>query len=282
MSTSTTFKALAAVSASAALAIAGAGTAAAQGNSIPGDDYDGRTVLVNDGETALEIVSIDRETGQVELSMTNTTGAALRCEAASTDERNRPGSTVSTAETILRAENFYERYQLRSAEEIDIGFDVGFVGGADINVPFWPLLQFLPSGSAAAFLSDRYIAQQSIVTGHTDAKQRGLAGTSTGFTINNDATNTWTIQMNRPAVSPRGEDSLGAIVMCGAGGTQDNQQLYAWTTYQEGWTPEDTEDSNSGSLAGGSLGTGEQGSASAGSLGSTGTDPVDPGDPDAP
>lgn len=285
MSTSTSIRGLAAVTASAALVVGTAGTASAQ-NVIPGDRNDGRTAIVNSDNGDLTVTDVDRAAGEVRLSFVNNSTQALRCEAPNQDESNRPGSTVSTAPVIAAATEYYERFQVVPAGELDIEFGLPLLGNIDIFAPFWPLLQLVPSGSAAQFLSERVQLQAEIVEGHRYATTSGLAGTTSGFNIPAGETREWNVTLGPPTVSPRGEDEVGAIIVCGAGGTQGNQQLYAWSAYESGQAPQP--DPNTGSLAGGSLGSGEAGESGSlgsdtGSLGSEGsTDPGEPNDPNNP
>lgn len=257
---STTLKGLAALSASAVMVIGGGGVAAAQ-NPIPGDDGGGRTVIVNSAGATLTVDSVDREAGTVGITMVNNSGASLRCEAPNQNAADRPGVAASTANVIEASAEFYQRFQWIPAEQLS--FPLSFFG--NLVVRLYPLLQGLPTGSITQLMSDRAMLQAEIINGHNDAKQQGLAGTTAAFTLANNGTTTQTITLNRPAVSPRGDDQLGVMVVCGPGGTQGSQQLYAWTALEEGWTPP-PEPENTGSLGSGSLG----------SLGSSGTDPVDP------
>lgn len=267
MSISTRLRGLAAVAAGASLVVGAAGAAAAQ-NVIPGDRNDGRTAIVNSNDGDFAITNVDRETGLVSLRFVNNSTRSLRCEAPNQDETNRPGSTVSTVPVIAAATEYYQRFQVVPAGTLEVEFGLPLIGNLDIFAPFWPLLQLVPSGSAAQFLSDRVQLQSVIVEGHRSAATSGLAGTATPFTVAAGGTQVWDVQLNLPSVSPRGTDEVGAIIVCGPGGTQGNQQLYAWSAYEESEVPDP--DPDTGTVANGSLGSGEAGSGSAGSLGSNG------------
>ena len=223
MSTSTRLKGVAAVAASAALVLGTAGTAAAQ-NVIPGDRNDGRTAIVNSENGELTIAAVDRAAGTVDLEFANTSGQSLRCEAPNQDESNRPGSTVSTAPVIAAATEYYERFQVVPAGELEIEESIILVGNLRIFAPFWPLLQLIPTGSAAQFLSERVQLQAVIVEGHREATTSGLSGVTGPFTV--AAGDTWEgqVQLGLPTVSPRGEAEVGALIVCGPGGTQGTQQ----------------------------------------------------------
>ncbi|MFL0577758.1 hypothetical protein [Dietzia sp. 179-F 9C3 NHS] len=248
MTTSTTLKGFAAVAAAAALAVAGAGASTAQ-NVIPGDDNKGRTVVVGAEGMEIEFVSVARGTGQVVVSLTNNTGQSLRCEAPNEDTSARPGGTVSTAEVVGLSEQFYSSYQNTQYENVVHG-SVGQL------MQLWPLGQLIPTGSAAQFLSDRVQLEADIANAHQQAKQHGYVGTTPAFTINDGATVERTIQLGQPAVSPRGDARLGYFTICGPGGTQGTQQLYAWSAYEEPTESEPGEDpAPNGSLDLGSLGS---------------------------
>lgn len=275
MSTSTRLKGLAAVTASVALVVGLAGTASAQ-NVVPGDRYDGRTVVVNTDSGELTINEVDRDTGTVSLAFTNNHAQSLRCESPNPDESNRPSSTVSTAPVIAAGTEYYERFQVVPAGEIEIEQGLSILGNLRIYAAFWPLLQLIPTGSAAQFLSERVQLQSEIVEGHRGAETSGLAGTAPAFTVAAGDTNDFTIQLSPSSLGPRGEDEVGALILCGPGGTQGNQQLYAWSAYESGEAPQPAPE-GTGSLDMGSLGSGEAGNGSAGSLGS---DAPDNGDTD--
>lgn len=265
MSSSTTLKGLAAVAASASLVLGASGVAAAQ-TVIPGDGGGGRTVIVNNPDATLTVDEVDRTAGTVAVTMVNNTGSALRCEAPNQNTADRPGMAVSTADVVANSAQFYERYQWIPAGQLTV--PASFLG--NITVRLWPLLQGLPTGSITQFMSDRAMLQAEIINGNDAARQAGLTGNSGAFTIANGATTSQTITLNRPAVNPRGLGKLGVMTVCGPGGTQDSQQLFAWTALEEvepSPTPDDT-----GSLGSGSLG----------SLGSSGSPagPTDPTDPD--
>lgn len=266
MTISTSMKGLAAASATAALVVGGAGLASAQ-NVIPGDDTDGRTVIVSPGGMDIDIVSVDRVAGQVTVSLTNGTGQTMRCEAPSEDEDARYGGTVTTAEVVDMSNQFYSSYQDTRYEEVVHG-SVGNI------VSLWPLGQLIPTGSVTQFLSDRVQFEGQIAQAHQQAKQDGLVGTTAAFTINNGQTIERSVQLGQPAVSPRGDSLLGFFTICGAGGTQGSQQLYAWSAFEEGWPPADDGEGDTGSLAAGSLGSSDDadGSLGTGSLGSSGDD----------
>ena len=269
-----TLKTLGATAASAALLVAGAGVATAQ-TPVPGDDDEGRTALVNEPGVTLEIVDVDREAGNVEYSMTNDHGASLTCEAVNENEDNRPGATVSTEDVIAQGENFYRNHQIRDAGEFGFEESFPFVGGGGMLVEFWPLLQMIPTGSAAGSLSDQVIAQAGVVNSHDQALVRGMAGYDSSFSIGNGDTVERTISLGPPAQGERGDDELGVIVMCGEGGTQGDQQLYVWTAYESGEAPQP--EPGTGSLDGGSLGSNGDGSLDGGSLGSNGDGSLDGG-----
>lgn len=261
MNLNTSFKGLAAVSAAAALVVGGAGVAAAQ-NVIPGDDFDGRTVLVDTPGMDVEITDVDRETGEVGVSMTNTTGQSMRCEAPSEDESLRYGGTVTTAEVVALSGQFYRANQVTEGEQI-------VHGSVDDLMDLWPLGQLIPTGSATQFMSERVQLQGEIANAHQQAKQDGYVGTTDTFTINNYDTVEHTINLNLPSVSPRGDSQLGFFTICGPGGTQGNQQLHAWSAFEDVPDPENgVDDEGTGSLSEGSLGA--DGSLGEGSLGSNG------------
>lgn len=272
MSTSKFTKGLAVVSVGAAIAAAGAGAASAQDvvTVVPGDNGDGRTIVVNHPGMAVDVVSVDRAAGTAQVTMTNNTGFQVYCEAPSQDAANRPGASISTATVVEQSIEYYSKFQNSKAEEVAITMQVlGSTG--TMRVPLWPLVQLLPQGSLGDMASQAVTLRSQITDGNTDAKVKGLFGTTTAFALNNGDNTTRTITLGPPATSPRGTDKVGFFTVCAQGANsaaaQGTAQLYAWSAYEEGWPPPVVEPEESGTLAGGSLG----------SLGSSGSGPTPPG-----
>lgn len=272
MSTSKALKGFTAAAATALLALGGAGTAAAQNTVtvVPGDNGDGRTVVVNNAGMAVDIVNVDRAAGTVQVSMTNNLGFTVFCEAPNQDTvaGARPGGTVSTAPVVEMSALYYSRYQNVRAEMVSIT-----ASGSTITMPLWPLTQFFPQGSLGDMASEAVQLRSQITEQNTRAKVEGLYGTTGSFAVTNGQTVTRTIALGPPATQPRGSDLVGYFTMCAQGtnsaAAQGTGQLYAWSAFEEGWPPPVVIPEDSGSLATGSLG----------SLGSSGTDPVDPEPP---
>ena len=242
MSTHKILKGLAVVSAGAILTSLGAGVAAAQGTVtvIPGQNGDGRTVIVNRAGMTTTINSVDRAAGTVSVTMTNNTGVQLYCENPSQDASNRPGGSVSTAQVVHDSIQYYSRFQNTKAEEVAITMSVAGSSGT-MRIPLWPLAQLIPEGSIGENASQAVKLRTAITEGNTQAKVKGLFGTTTAFALNNGATTTRTITLGPPSTSPRGEDKVGFFTICGAGANsaavQGTAQLYAFSAYEDGWTP---------------------------------------------
>lgn len=281
MSTPKFLKGLAAVSAGAALAVGVAVPVHAQNvvTVVPGDNGDGRTVAINRPGMDVRIVDVDRAAGTVQVSLTNTLGFQVYCEAPSQDAANRPGGSVSTAPVVEKSIDYYSRFQNTKAEQVAITMAVlGSTG--TMTIPLWPLTQFAPQGSLGEMASPAVQLRSEITEGNTAAKVNGLFGTTTAFVLNNGANTTRTITLGPPATSPRGEDKVGFFTVCAQGGNsaaaQGTAQLYAWSAYEEGWPPPFVEPEGSGSLGSGSLDSGSLDSGSLGSLGSSGSGPTPP------
>ncbi|WP_194861392.1 hypothetical protein [Dietzia sp. SYD-A1] len=275
MSTSRALKGFTAASASALMVLGMAGTAAAQNTVtvVPGDNGDGRTVVVNNPGMTVDIVNVDRAAGTVQVSMTNNLGFTVFCEAPNQDTvaGARPGGTVSTAPVVEMSAEYYSRYQNVRAEMVSIT-----ASGSTITMPLWPLTQFFPQGSLGDMASEAVQLRSRITEQNTRAKVEGLYGTTGSFQMTNGQTVNRTITLGPPATQPRGEDLIGFFTMCAQGtdsaAAQGSGQLYAWSTFEDGWPPPVVVPENTGSLGSGSLG----------SLGSSGTDPVDPEPPVEP
>ncbi|MET3862220.1 hypothetical protein ABIE38_003160 [Dietzia sp. 2505] len=275
MSTSSALKGFTAATASALMVLGLAGTAAAQNTVtvVPGDNGDGRTVVVNNAGMTVDIVNVDRAAGTVQVSMTNNLGFTVFCEAPNPDTAAgaRPGGTVSTAPVVEMSAEYYSRYQNVRAETVSIS-----ASGSTITMPLWPLTQFFPQGSLGDMATEAVRLRSQITEANTKAKVDGLFGTTGSFQMTNGQTVNRTIALGPPATQPRGEDLIGFFTMCAQGtnsaAAQGSGQLYAWSTFEDGWPPPVVIPEDSGSLATGSLG----------SLGGGGNGPVDPEPPVEP
>ncbi|QCQ91028.1 hypothetical protein [Rhodococcus sp. SGAir0479] len=264
----TTFRrAAAATTAVAGLALAGAGVAGAA-NVIPGDTDPGRTIITSQPGVTVTIDTVDRATGAVTGTLVNQSGMNLNCTSPNPNPGLQRGGTVSAATVIRDSLDHYTRFQSDQAGAINAGSNIFLVGRAGVDIPFWPLLQLLPSGSLAGSLSDGTAESAEIANAHQDAKMRGLVGELATFTVNNGVTRPWSTTLSPAAIGERGKDQLGAIFVCRVGA--DTGQHYAWVGYEGGAAPAPVDDT--GSLASSSAGTPEAltGSAAPGSTGSAG------------
>ncbi|WP_042330411.1 hypothetical protein, partial [Dietzia sp. UCD-THP] len=147
MSTSRALKGFTATTASALLVLGGVGIANAQNvvTVVPGDNGDGRTVIVNNPGMSVDIISVDRAAGTVAVQMTNNLGFTVFCEAPNQDTTAgaRPGGTVSTAPVVEMSAEYYQRFPNVQAENLNIA-------SGSVTMNFWPLGQLLPQGSVGA------------------------------------------------------------------------------------------------------------------------------------
>ncbi|MCD2261514.1 hypothetical protein K3888_02255 [Dietzia aurantiaca] len=253
-------KGLTVASAATLLAVGVAGTASAHVTVVPGDNGDGRTVIVNNPGMDVEVVSVDREAGTAQVTMANNLGFDVYCEAANQDAENRPGGSISTATVVEGSAEYYQRFQNVKAEDVRITMSVLGSTGTMV-VDLWPLSQFLPQGSVGANAGEAVALRSQIAEGNTAAKVGGLYGTTPAFRLNNGADITRTVTLGPPSTNPRSDAKVGYFTMCANGtnsaAAQGNAQLYAWSAFEEGWPPAEVDegDGNTGSLGSGSLGS---------------------------
>ena len=272
MSTSRALKGFTAATASALLVIGGAGVANAQNvvTVVPGDNGDGRTVIVNNAGMTVSLLGVDRAAGTAQVEMTNNLGFTVYCEAPNQDTvaGARPGGTISTAPVVEMSTEYYQRYQNVKAEMVSIT-----ASGSTITMPLWPLTQFFPQGSLGDMASEAVALRSKITEANTKAKVDGLYGTTAAFAMTNGQTVTRTIALGPSATQPRKEDKVGFFTVCAQGANsaaaQGTAQLYAWSAFEEGWPPPVVIPEEDGTIASGSLG----------SLGGSATDSVDPEPP---
>jgi len=252
-----------AAAAAAGLVVSGLAAASAQ-NVIPGDTDPGQTIFTGRDGVTITIDEIDRETGAVSGTFVNEFGSNLNCASPDANPDLVRGGTVSTAEVIEASIDYYTRYQSSQPGQIVAGSSIPLLGQAGIDVPFWPLFQLLPTGSAAGSLSNSVSEATEIANANRDALMQGMVGRIGTFTVNNGVTRDWSTTLSPPSIGERGTDPLGVIFVCRVGNAGGPH--YAFAAYEDVPPPEP----GTGSLAGGSLGSGEAGNGSSGSLGSNG------------
>ena len=247
----TTFsRAAVATTAAVGFALAGAGVAGAA-NVIPGDTDPGVTIITSQPGVTVTIDEVDRVTGAVSGTFVNESGSNLTCTSPNPNPNLQRGGTVSTATVVQDSLEYYTQFQSDQAGTVSAGSSVPLIGRVGVNVPFWPLLQLVPTGSLAGSLSDGTAEAADIVTAHTDAKLRGLVGDVSTFTVNNGVTRPWNTTLSPASIGERGDDQLGVIFVCRIGAATG--QHYAWVGYEGGAPPAP----ETGSLSGGSLGSSE-------------------------
>lgn len=261
-----------AAAAATGLVVSGLATASAQ-NVIPGDTNPGQTIVTGRDGVAITVDAVDRVTGAVSGTFVNESGSNLNCTSPDANPDTVRGGTVSTAAVIDRSMDYYTRFQNTQPGQVTAGSSIPLLGQAGVDVPFWPLFQLLPTGSAAGSLSDGVSEGADIANANQDALMRGMVGRIGTFTVNNGVTNNWSTTLSPPSIGERGTDPLGVIFVCRVGAASG--QHFAFAGYEDVPPPEP----GTGSLDTGSLGSDEGGAGSSGSLGSNGTDPVVPGLP---
>lgn len=259
MSTSIRRTAVAAAAA-VGLALAVPAGAVAQ-NVIPGDTPPAAPTLTNLPGVEATVDAVDRETGAVSGKFTNNTGRNLTCTNPHPNPEMARGGTMSTESVIELSMDYYSRFRPTYPGAVDINESLPIGGDVKVYGPLWPILQLLPTGSAAAFLAPEVAASAEITELQTDATARGLTGAIGVFTVGDGVTHDWSATLGRAGYGARGDDRLGALFVCREGDA--SSQHYAFAGYQEVDEDEDT-----GTLPSGSLG----GSSDSGSLGSLGSD----------
>ena len=254
-----------ATAAAAGLVVSGLAAASAQ-NVIPGDTDPNQTIFTDrDGVTIT--MEVDRESGEVSGTFTNEFGSNLNCTSPDQNPDLVRGGTVSTAAVIEDSIEYYRQFQNTQPGQIAAGSAIPLLGNAGIEVPFWPLFQLLPTGSAAGSLSDGVSAAAPIATAHQEALTRGMVGEIGTFSVNNGAApREWSTTLSPPSIGERGTDPLGVIFVCRVGNAAGPH--YAFAAYEDVPPPEP----GTGSLPGGSLGSEEGNGSLSGSLGSEGND----------
>lgn len=254
---STSFRrAAVATTAVAGLALAIPGLAGAV-NVIPGDTDQGLTIMTAQPGVTVTVDAVDRVGGAVSGTFVNDSGMNLNCTSPNPNPQLRRGGTVTTAEVVRNSVDYYSIFQSDKAGAIVAGSSIPLMGRVGVDVQFWPLLQLLPTGSAASYLSNGVAESAEIGRAYTDAKMHGMAGDVNTFTVNNGATFAWNTKLSPAAMGERGQDPLGALFVCRVG--SETGQHYAWAGF-EAVDPVDPVDPSTGSL--GSL-TGSLGSSSA-------------------
>lgn len=219
-------------------------------NVIPGDTNPGLTIITAKEGVDVTVDSVDRDTGAVSGTFKNDSGANLNCVSPNPNPNLQRGGTVTTAEVARDSMAYYSEFQSGQPGGIDAGSRIVFID-AGVDVRFWPLLQLLPTGSAAQYLSDGTSIATSIGNANQDAKMKGMVGDVDKFTVNNGQTKDWTSALSPAAQGERGKDPLAALFVCKAG-----NQNYAWAGYEE-FTPPAPDAGSLSAISSGSMGSNE-------------------------
>ena len=257
------------------VAIATPGLAGAT-NVIPGDSDPGTKIITGHEGVTVDIESVDRETGVVSGTFVNESGLNLTCQSPNPNPNLNRGGTVTTADVALASRNYYTLYPEPDPASFNLGSNIIFVGNVGANADFWPLLQLVPTGSAAGFLSDSAAAAAEIGSAHRDAQVRGMVGHVDTFTVNNGQTHAWSTTLGQAATGARGTDPLGAVFNCRVG-SNANADHFLWVGLEE-VDEEEPSTGSLGSLTGGSSGSSGGQTPPAGE-GDDGAEPGEGGEP---
>lgn len=242
-------RAAVATAAIAGLALSLPGLAGAQ-NVIPGDTNPGKTIVTGQPGVTVTLDEVDRVTGKVSGTIVNESGMNLNCQSANPNPNLNRGATVSTAEVVRASMSYYTLFQSGQSGGFNVGSSIPLMGPAGANAQFWPLLQLLPTGSVANYLSDGAKEAATIGNAHAEARQRGMVGELAIFNnFNNGQTRDWDVTLGPQSIGARGTDPLGVMFVCRVG--NESGQHYAWAGYEE---VEEVPDTGSlSSLSSGSL-----------------------------
>src|SRR5699024_10400591 len=131
------------------VAIATPGLAGAT-NVIPGDSDPGTKIITGHEGVTVDIESVDRETRLVSGAFVNESGMNLTCQSPNPNPNLNRGGTVTTADVAMASRNYYTLYPEPKPASFDLGSTILFTQ-VGANADFWPLLQLVPTGSAAGF-----------------------------------------------------------------------------------------------------------------------------------
>ena len=243
--TSTILRGSVAVLAAAGLA-AGTGLAGAQ---IPGGNTGGNVVKTDSNDLLVTVNDTAPNASQVTGSIENSTGNNFRCGVPAGDGEELPGQ-ATTAQVVSLAMDYYTRSIYSGGD----GFDIPMVG--ELNTG--SLDDILPSGGSSG-IGGSSEAGDDVTTAQQAARVDGrtgdpLVGGNSAFNVNASQTVNWTASMTVSSTGNRGEWQAAAMFYCIDQVTEEHYVFAGYEGLEPGESPDPVE-SDSGSLAAGSLGS---------------------------
>lgn len=245
MKSTTNTAARGAVAAAAALAlVAGAAPAFAQ---VPGGDFGGYVVKVDDKSLLVTVNDKGESPTQVAGTIENTTDAAFRCEVPQFNIGGQNTALgygqVTTAAAAIEVNEFYRTRVFTGPSDTNANGDLVSLGS---------VYDIFPTGSAIGS------AETDTRTSHNEARVAGRTGdprvaNALQFTVAASQTVDYVANLGPSSTGDRGEWRAAAVFMCRNMVTND------WFLYTGLENIEDPnpapEPENSGSLSSGSLGS---------------------------
>lgn len=220
------------------------GTAVATAQ-VPGGGTGGAVVTVDGTDLVVTVDEKGENPTEVTGTIANTTDSAFRCATPGPNMVGEFPGQVTTSVVVRQAVDYYRDNVFTGADGVVLGpFDPLGMGS---------LYDLLPAGSAvgSSEVDSRAVQMEARVAGRTGDPR---VGTNATFTVNAGEAVTWAALLGLPASGDRGEWRAAAMFYCIDQTTKQHFVFHGYEDVPEP-VPAESDDSDSGSLSAGSLGS---------------------------
>ncbi|MCT1517241.1 hypothetical protein [Dietzia cercidiphylli] len=234
----------AALGIAAALAVAAAPAASAQ---LPGVDNNTQVFPLDDDRISIVVDPVNLDAGTVRVFIQNNSTSNLTC----TGLEGGPAATVTTAEVVAQAIDFYTEFPYVELSDIDISFPSALGSIADAPEIGVGSIQGLIPGSAQGFINPAWAAANATQAALTEARLAGQyspLGTSLSFPAGTAQEVNATLQ--NPSAGTRADFQSGVILTCVLAG-----QRFVFHAFEGDQRPNVGTTGSTGSLGSAGLGS---------------------------
>lgn len=227
----------AALGIAAAFAVAVAPAASAQ---LPGVDNTTQVFPLDDNRVTIAVEPVDLGNGTVRVFIQNNTASNLNC----TGIEDGPAATVTNAEVVARAIDFYTRYPYQDLSNIDISFPSALGSIADAPEIGVGSIQELIPGSAQIFINEAWSAANETESALVQARLAGqYAPISSPLSLTAGQARELDVTLQNPSAGTRSDFQTGVILTCSLQG-----QRYVFHAYEGDQRPNLQATESTGSL----------------------------------
>lgn len=234
----------AALGIAAAFAVAVAPAASAQ---LPGVDNTTQVFPIDDDRISIVVDPVNLDSGTVRVLIQNNTTSNLNCSGLD----GGPAATVTTAEVVARAVDFYTQYPYVNVLDIDISAPSIVSSLADIPNIGTASIQDLIPGSATLFINPAWAAAADTQAALTEARLAGqYAPVGNTVPVPAQTAQEFDVQLQHPSAGTRADFQTGVIMTCVLQG-----QRFIFHAYEGDQRPNLAANDSTGSLGSAGLGS---------------------------